>query len=103
MQRPRSASEVVGSIPQAAVITLIALKLAGVINWSWWWVLSPLWIGGAAGRRSGYLVVPGSLAGPLGNPVSLAKAQASAFVLTLRGVPVPSAYPNRAETTDIGR
>jgi hypothetical protein len=23
----------------------IGLKLAGVINWSWWWVLSPLWIG----------------------------------------------------------
>jgi hypothetical protein len=22
----------------------IILKLCGVINWSWWWVLSPLWI-----------------------------------------------------------
>lgn len=22
----------------------IALKLCGVIDWSWWWVLSPLWI-----------------------------------------------------------
>jgi hypothetical protein len=21
----------------------IVLKLTGVINWSWWWVLSPLW------------------------------------------------------------
>lgn len=21
------------------------LKLAGVIDWSWWWVFSPLWIG----------------------------------------------------------
>jgi hypothetical protein len=27
-------------------LTLIALKLAGVIAWSWWWVLSPLWISG---------------------------------------------------------
>jgi hypothetical protein len=27
-------------------LALIALKLAGVIDWSWWWVLSPLWIGG---------------------------------------------------------
>ena len=22
----------------------VALKLAGLIDWSWWWVLSPLWI-----------------------------------------------------------
>jgi len=22
----------------------IILKLCGVITWSWWWVLSPLWI-----------------------------------------------------------
>jgi hypothetical protein len=26
-------------------IVFITLKLCGVINWSWWWVLSPLWIG----------------------------------------------------------
>ena len=25
-------------------ILSIALKLTGVINWSWWWVLSPIWI-----------------------------------------------------------
>lgn len=25
-------------------ITFIVLKLCNVINWSWWWVLSPLWI-----------------------------------------------------------
>ena len=25
---------------------LIALKLAGVIHWSWWWVLSPAWMSG---------------------------------------------------------
>ena len=24
----------------------ITLKLTGVIAWSWWWVLSPLWISG---------------------------------------------------------
>jgi len=27
------------------VILFIALKLCGVITWSWWWVLSPIWIG----------------------------------------------------------
>ncbi len=26
-------------------IAFIVLKLVGVIAWSWWWVLSPLWIG----------------------------------------------------------
>lgn len=25
-------------------IVFIALKLTGVIGWSWWWVLSPLWL-----------------------------------------------------------
>ena len=26
-------------------IAFIVLKLCGVINWSWLWVLSPMWIG----------------------------------------------------------
>lgn len=26
-------------------IVFIVLKLCKVINWSWWWVLSPLWVG----------------------------------------------------------
>lgn len=25
-------------------IVFIVLKLLGVITWSWWWVLSPIWI-----------------------------------------------------------
>ena len=25
-------------------IVFVVLKLCGVIDWSWWWVLSPLWI-----------------------------------------------------------
>ena len=25
-------------------ITFIILKLTNVITWSWWWVLSPIWI-----------------------------------------------------------
>ena len=25
-------------------IVFIILKLCGTITWSWWWVLSPLWI-----------------------------------------------------------
>ncbi len=35
-----------GGIGFAGVLTLlfIGLKLCEVITWSWWWVLSPLWI-----------------------------------------------------------
>ena len=25
-------------------ILFVGLKLAGYITWSWWWVLSPIWI-----------------------------------------------------------
>lgn len=31
----------------ALAILFIALKLLGKITWSWWWVLSPIWIGWA--------------------------------------------------------
>ena len=26
-------------------IVFVVLKLCKVIDWSWWWVLSPIWIG----------------------------------------------------------
>ena len=26
-------------------VAFIILKLCGVINWSWWWVLAPFWGG----------------------------------------------------------
>jgi hypothetical protein len=26
-------------------LLFIGLKLTGYITWSWWWVLSPLWLG----------------------------------------------------------
>ena len=29
----------------ALQIAFIVLKLCKVINWSWWWVLAPTWIG----------------------------------------------------------
>jgi hypothetical protein len=34
------------SFPFLSILTLIfiTLKLTGYIAWSWWWVLSPLWI-----------------------------------------------------------
>jgi hypothetical protein len=39
-----SASSGMG-FPGILTLIFIVLKLVGVINWSWWWVLSPLWIG----------------------------------------------------------
>lgn len=38
MKNKNSVSISVGSLLQVA---FIVLKLCGVINWSWWWVLSP--------------------------------------------------------------
>ena len=26
------------------LILFIGLKLANIITWSWWWVMSPLWV-----------------------------------------------------------
>jgi hypothetical protein len=39
-----SSSSGIGFVGLLTVL-FIALKLTGVIAWSWWWVLSPLWIG----------------------------------------------------------
>jgi hypothetical protein len=33
------------SIFSVLTVIFIVLKLVGVINWSWWWVFSPLLIG----------------------------------------------------------
>ena len=33
----------IGFLPLLAIL-FIGLKLGGIIAWSWWWVLSPLWI-----------------------------------------------------------
>lgn len=35
-----------GGVGFAGLLTIvfIALKLTKIINWSWWWVLSPVWI-----------------------------------------------------------
>jgi hypothetical protein len=34
-----------GNFAGLLTILFIGLKLTGHIDWSWWWVLSPLWIG----------------------------------------------------------
>lgn len=32
------------SLPTVVLVVFVILKLVGVIAWSWWWVLSPIWI-----------------------------------------------------------
>jgi uncharacterized membrane protein YhdT len=32
------------SVSGLLFIVFLVLKLTGFINWSWWWVTSPLWI-----------------------------------------------------------
>lgn len=54
MKRPRSTAARRWIVAQdvlypVIVVTPIVLKLTGVISWSWWWVLSPIWISGLLG------------------------------------------------------
>lgn len=32
------------SFPTILLVVFVVLKLTNNIDWSWWWVLSPLWI-----------------------------------------------------------
>jgi len=44
MEQPLSRHSSAGSGTTLLQIAFIVLKLTGTITWSWWWVLSPLWI-----------------------------------------------------------
>lgn len=48
MSKNSSSSSSSSGIGFAGLLTIvfITLKLTGYIDWSWWWVLSPLWISG---------------------------------------------------------
>lgn len=47
MDNKKVGSSTIGGLGFTEVLTVIfiVLKLCKVINWSWIWVLSPLWIG----------------------------------------------------------
>lgn len=35
-----------GSVfPSLLLVLFIGLKLTGYVDWSWWWVMAPLWVG----------------------------------------------------------
>lgn len=36
-------------LPGLVFIVFLVLKLTGYIDWSWWWVTAPLWVGVAIG------------------------------------------------------
>lgn len=55
-----SSSRGMGSVGVLTCI-FVVLKLIGTINWSWWWVLSPLWI--SAGLFFVILILVGIVAG----------------------------------------
>lgn len=42
-----NSSNASGGVSFGGLLTIlfIGLKLGHVIDWSWWWVLAPLWIG----------------------------------------------------------
>ena len=31
-------------LPTLLLVLFIGLKLAGIITWSWWWVMAPMWV-----------------------------------------------------------
>jgi uncharacterized membrane protein len=48
-----------GNVIGLIFLVFLVLKLTGVIDWSWWWVTSPLWL--AALAVVGLLMVVGGL------------------------------------------
>ena len=52
MQQPRGTrvplQRAPGIVVSLVLPVFLVLKLAGAIDWSWWWVLSPLWISALA-------------------------------------------------------
>ncbi len=44
MSASSSSSSGIGAMGLLGV-AFVVLKLTGVINWSWWWVTCPFWIG----------------------------------------------------------
>jgi phosphoglycerol transferase MdoB-like AlkP superfamily enzyme len=57
--RGKSSASHSGRIIGLVFIVFLVLKLTGVIDWSWWWVTSPLWL--AALAVVAVLVIAGGL------------------------------------------
>jgi hypothetical protein len=59
MQQPRGirapVRRALGIAVSLVLPVFLILKLAGAIDWSWWWVLSPMWISALAFALAGVL------------------------------------------------
>ena len=44
MRKNETSKHVGMGLADTLCVVFVVLKLCGVIDWSWWWVLSPLWI-----------------------------------------------------------
>jgi hypothetical protein len=44
MSKDKTTTSFNSSLPTLLFIVFLILKLTGNIDWSWWWVTSPLWI-----------------------------------------------------------
>lgn len=49
MSESKSVTVNLGGFSTLLTILFIALKLTNYIDWSWWWVLAPMWISAALG------------------------------------------------------
>ena len=93
---------------EALMLVFIILKLCKIITWSWWWVLSPIWIPLGLGTHCLHL-----LAGSHGGLCSSSQASNESTVScsrygtasrTLRFVHLPvSARSNRCRVTLVAR
>ena len=45
MKHPAAFSIAVRETLTAMLVTFMALKLCGLIDWSWWWITAPFWGG----------------------------------------------------------
>lgn len=39
------------------LVTFMTLKFCGLIDWSWWWVLAPIWVSAAIAGIAGIAVL----------------------------------------------
>ena len=82
-----SSSEGVAVLSLLALIFII-LKLTGSIGWSWWWVLSPLWIPAAIALLIFAVTLIGIVAVAIGkiNGIPVAKGENIDRIAELHGL-----------------
>jgi hypothetical protein len=57
-------------------VAFVVLRLGGVLDWSWWWVLAPFWIPGVAALAIALAILAASAGGAKGPPAARTGATA---------------------------